>query len=126
MEKNHAWAAGLFEGEGTIVAFGPRKNQRSFSLTSTDEDVVRRFADIIATGKVYGPYTYKGTDQRKRDHHKPYWRWSASDRVSVLAAAAILLPWMCERRRQKMEEAVHAVQLLQDRHGWRNGKPIDN
>ena len=71
-----AWAAGLFEGEGSITHF-PR-NRDSFdlqvALTMTDEDVARRFDEIVGRGKVYGPYHPPSYD----DRHKPFWRWMAN------------------------------------------------
>jgi hypothetical protein len=43
-----AWAAGLFEGEGSITRFGrPGKFDLRVSLNMTDEDVVRRFDAIV-------------------------------------------------------------------------------
>ena len=66
-----AWAAGLFEGEGSISRFGRSgKFDLRVSLNMTDEDVVRRFDAIVDGGKVYGPYSsYRG--------HKPIWSWVA-------------------------------------------------
>ena len=47
-----AWAAGLFEGEGCMTVSGGRPFMR---LNSTDEDTPRRFWEVVAAGKVYGP-----------------------------------------------------------------------
>jgi hypothetical protein len=48
-----AWAAGLFEGEGSITRFGRSgKFDLRVSLNMTDEDVVRRFDAIVDRGKV--------------------------------------------------------------------------
>ena len=90
-----AWAAGLFEGEGCITHF-PR-NSRSFdlqvALVMTDEDVVRRFDEIVGRGKVYGPYHSPSYG----DRHKPFWRWTAKgdaghDVLDLLGA------WLSPRR----------------------------
>lgn len=51
-----AWAAGLFEGEGTWNAYQvkPRgKIQMQARVGMTDRDVVERFAEVIGFGKVY-------------------------------------------------------------------------
>ena len=109
-----AWAAGLFEGEGTVIAFGSRKHQRSLALSMTDEDVVLRFAATIGAGKIYGPYGYASSTSRRREHHKQYWRWSVSDKEGVIAVASALLPFMGARRKAKMIEAIEAVNLLQE------------
>ena len=49
-----AWAAGLFEGEGTITRCDGRLHLR---MQLTDLEVLERFAEIVGTGKIYGPYT---------------------------------------------------------------------
>ena len=109
-----AWAAGLFEGEGTVVSFGGRKHQRSLALSMTDEDVVLRFAAVIGVGKIYGPYGYASSTSRRREHHKQYWRWSVSDKDGVAIAAKMLLPFLGQRRSAKLKEAIEAVSLLQE------------
>jgi hypothetical protein len=53
-----AWAAGLFEGEGTITMCGLTF---TLQLKNTDESVVDRFIEIVELGHVYGPYD---------NHHK--------------------------------------------------------
>ena len=66
-----AWAAGLFEGEGSISASSGRLDVR---VKMTDEPVVRRFAEVMDCGTVYGPYNYEYRDGSKR---KPHWVWVA-------------------------------------------------
>jgi hypothetical protein len=48
-----AWAAGLFEGEGTITH---SDGQLYVRLGNTDQEVIRRFADVFPFGTLYGPY----------------------------------------------------------------------
>lgn len=109
-----AWAAGLFEGEGSISAFGARKHQRSIALAMTDEDVILRFAAVMKVGKIYGPYGYANGKSRRREHHKQYWRWTVADKEGVTVAAQMLLPFMGQRRSAKLKEAIEAVSLLQE------------
>jgi hypothetical protein len=67
-----AWAAGLFEGEGSIhFPTGARVAVR-MELTMTDEDVVRRFHKAVKCGKFYGPYNNRGTA------FQPVFRWGLS------------------------------------------------
>jgi hypothetical protein len=49
LDPEIAWAAGLFEGEGTITSSRGRLVAR---LNNTDEEVVRHFAMIIGLGEV--------------------------------------------------------------------------
>jgi hypothetical protein len=107
-----AWAAGLFEGEGTVWLHTYRGDEVAWrvGLTTCDEDVIRRFAQIIGVGKVYGPYTHKnGRDGRRRDHHKIYYRWQAGTREDVRYVANMLLPYLGERRAAKIHEALEWI-----------------
>jgi hypothetical protein len=70
-----AWAAGLFEGEGSITHIGRRGQsfELQVAVNMTDEDVVRRFDEIVDRGKVYGPYLPLSHGDRR----KPFWHWVA-------------------------------------------------
>jgi hypothetical protein len=90
-----AWAAGLFEGEGAISHLERRRGslELQVALVMTDEDVVRRFDEIVDRGKVYGPYLPPSHGDRR----KPFWRWAAigdpgHDVLDVLG------PWLLSRR----------------------------
>jgi len=90
-----AWAAGLFEGEGSITHIGRRGQsfELQVAINMTDGDVIRRFDEIVDRGKVYGPYLPLSHGDRR----KPYWRWMAvgdagHDVVDLLAA------WLSPRR----------------------------
>jgi hypothetical protein len=52
-EEEIAWAAGLFEGEGTFTWDYGRAQLR---VKMTDLDVLEKLLDIWSVGKVYGPY----------------------------------------------------------------------
>jgi hypothetical protein len=92
-----AWAAGLFEGEGTITLSGYALCVR---VGNTDDEVVRRLADIVATGSVYGPYPpSSGSGHRK----KPLWVWLAREEAG-LDALALMWPWLSTRRRNRARE----------------------
>jgi len=94
-----AWAAGLFEGEGSITQSGGRVR---LSLKMTDEEPVRRFAKIIQRGTVYGPYAY----ERRADGHerKPFWAWVCYDRAEAGVTIERLAPWLSTRRLARAHE----------------------
>lgn len=91
-----AWAAGLFEGEGSIVP-----HRRRLSLEMTDEDVVRRFVAIVGHGAVRR--VIRQNRVNRENHHIVYtWesgKWSATERIALA-----LLPYLGTRRRAKMYE----------------------
>jgi hypothetical protein len=86
------WAAGLFEGEGSMTNSGGCLDVR---LKMTDEDVVRRFEEVVGYGTVYGPYNYEYGDGIKR---KPHWVWVALS-YDALEVLDLLWAWLGQRRR---------------------------
>lgn len=96
--EQFAWAVGLLEGEGTIFSKAEhgKRGQRCVALTSTDSDVVDRFAIVVGVGNVTGPYVQKEMYGRKR---KPFWRWQCSAWDEVEPLLVRMLPFLCRRRK---------------------------
>jgi hypothetical protein len=93
---NIAWAAGLFEGEGSI-SIDKRNDVPALHMSMTDKDVVERFAEIVGVGSItHRPYEPPLKEQ---------WAWQASgtNAVNVLNE---LLPWLGARRRARAEEVL--------------------
>lgn len=67
-----AWAAGLFEGEGSLSVLDKRGKRQfvQLSMTSTDRDVLARFIAIVSAGRMYGPYA-------RTSGVKPQYLWRA-------------------------------------------------
>jgi hypothetical protein len=90
-----AWAAGLFEGEGCISHIERGEGfDLQIAVVMTDEDVVRRFDQVVDRGRVYGPYLPPSHGPRR----KQFWRWVALG-DSAHDVLDMLLPWLMERRR---------------------------
>lgn len=99
--ENLAWAAGLFEGEGSFSY--QRRGQYmtiQVELGMTDEDRVRRFHAVVGIGNVTGPHN------NTKPHHKPIYRWKTGSFAGVQAIMAFMWPWLGPRRRNK------AIELL--------------
>lgn len=94
-----AWAAGLFEGEGTIC-LRPQKTTHSLSVAvrMTDRDVVQRFADIMGFGQFRPGVILKSGKQM--------WTWESGKHECVQALVAMLWIWLGARRRQKAREVL--------------------
>ena len=92
-----AWAAGLFEGEGSVSTQG---RAVVIQVKMTDEDVIRRFDAVVGRGRVYGPYVWHGHDGCVR---KPFWTWLARD-DAAFDVLERLLPWLCTRRVRQISE----------------------
>ena len=93
------WAAGLFEGEGSIPSDASNKNQRRLSLRMTDKDVMERFVSVVGYGNLNGPKWTKGST-------KPLWQWSIEKRPEVLRILKMFLPHLGKRRAEKAIEAI--------------------
>lgn len=101
-----AWAAGLFEGEGS-VGMSSSQRQPRVQLVSTDEDVVRRFVEIIGRGNVRGYH-------KTAAHHKDYWQWSVQSKDDVLYVLNLLWPYLGERRRERAIEVIERASKMRD------------
>lgn len=94
-----AWAAGLFEGEGTVVYGASHKGPLRAKISSTDRDVLDLMVERSGVGGVYGPRSPNGFGV------KPYYEWV----VNGHAARGFLmeiLPMMGQRRAARIGELV--------------------
>lgn len=113
-EVDWAWAAGLFEGEGSFLFVrqskpnksGVRRAYLGMKLTMTDEDVVRKFHSIVQIGRVNGPYKNPGA----KDHWKPHWRWDVNGRRALeIALNPLFTAHLGERRLARLNEILRDV-----------------
>jgi hypothetical protein len=96
-EEEIAWAAGIFEGEGCLTEVAGRF---TLKVNNTDEEVIRRFDEVVQFGRVYGPYRNSERDGYRR---KPFWAWVASD-YDALDVMNMLAPWLTKRRLARAQE----------------------
>jgi len=82
-----AWAAGFFDGEGSVSAGTGTTGKRFISATinQIDREVSDRFHTVVGVGTVYGPYN-KGPGRKRQ------WRWTAYVTSDVLAVYQRLKP----------------------------------
>lgn len=123
---NVAWAAGLFEGEGTTFLTKPRmRGQTAYSrqcvvaLVMTDEDIVRRFAVVVGVGSVHV--------RSKRPPRKTAYQWTVSDAADVLHVLGLLWPYLGERRQERAAEVMeHAATLVEHRGFCKRGHDLSD
>lgn len=102
------WASGLFEGEGCFTLsskfeYRTRPSARA-SLTSTDRDVVERFAQAVGFGSVRGPFKQMGHGS------KPLYRWSTSGFKRVQALIAMLWFGLGTRRKERARQVLSSCE----------------
>ena len=99
-----AWAAGLFEDEGTISVKRDTRRQHNVTLIMqmdmTDIEPLATSEHIVCTGVLRGPY------QLKRPNHKPYWVWMSSVASGVINVWKAFRPFMSERRLEQGDLAL--------------------
>lgn len=107
-----AWAAGFFDGEGTIAcSFSHRKTSRDggnrtlqIQIGQTDPFVLRRFQKAVGgLGVVYGPYS------RPNGRAKKIWFWSVANFEHVQAVVAMLWKFLSPIKRQQAFLALQKV-----------------
>jgi hypothetical protein len=89
-----SWAAGLFEGEGTIQLQGGRWVRLVVQMV--DEPPIRRLHETLG-GRFRGPWTYDRTGQT-------YYFWTAAGWVLCEDIMHAWWPWLSPRRRARWLE----------------------
>lgn len=97
-----AWAAGLFEGEGSFV---PLRNDRFLvTIAMIDRDVLERFQSIM--GGTLSRTNHRATQQ--------VWRLDIRRADDVLRVAELMRPQLGIRRRARLDELVEAFKARID------------
>lgn len=108
-EVDLAWMAGLLEGEGSFTLGGskgtykngsPRKLGLRITCGSTDLDVVEKLHALAGIGNV----SRESRKDKRRDHAKPFWVWTAFARMDVVPYLEAIRPYMGSRRGSKIDE----------------------
>ncbi len=93
-QKSIEWAAGLFEGEGTLYR---RRNGRwHIRIAMADLDVLESFHEVIDAGHLTGPYH----PPSRKSHWKSMWHWESGKKKDVLEVVEKMLPYLGHRRGQ--------------------------
>lgn len=94
-----AWAAGFFDGEGTIsqtTAKGTTKRYLLLRMAHVDPRPLERFIVAVGIGHIRGPYQHKKGEGRWSD----YSVWQLGGSRAEIAFAA-LEPYLSEPKREQ-------------------------
>ena len=99
--KSIEWAAGLYEGEGSLCPKykNPAKQWR-LAVKMTDYDVVKSFHETLQVGKMNGPHH----PPYMKPHHKPFWQVDVTNSEDIFKVICDFYPYVGERRRAKFDE----------------------
>ena len=97
-ELDVAWAAGLFEGEGSFEVQKQAKSSCRAGISSTDLDVLKRFHRIVRVGSIrlHKRANYKSSV-------KPAWYWRTRSRAECITIIFLFAPFLGERRRARAD-----------------------
>lgn len=104
-ELEIAWAAGLYEGEGT-VCWNKSSNQPVIALCMCDEEPVVRFGQVVAPNiKIRRQkIVYKG-----KTHKDQYVFYCRNQRV-ILSTYDLFKAWLSPRRRAQYESIIARIE----------------
>ena len=98
-----AWAAGFFDGEGTI-SFKPNgkgnKGRPDIQIAQSEVYPLERFKLAVGVGKVYGPYGPYTTQS------KPYWLYDAGLPANVQLVIERMWKYLSPTKRGQIERAL--------------------
>jgi len=122
-----AWAAGLYDGEGSTYLLEHRSHA-GYSIAearitqgskSDVPEVLTRFRAIVATGSIYGPYFQEGA-------RLPIYRWHCSIFADIDRMLSVIWPWLGDVKRSQgsvVRAVVNAqLPLPRGRPEWGNRK----
>jgi hypothetical protein len=92
-----AWAAGLFEGEGSIQILG---DSVRLYVAMTDEDTIKRLREVLGVG---------GVCLRYCGRPKPLYTWHLNKRADVESVLNLFLPWLGVRRSLRARQALEVI-----------------
>jgi hypothetical protein len=72
-------------------------------LTMADEDVVRRFAEIVGCGTV-------APRSPRKAHWKPQWQWTVCNVAETVVLSEMFRPYLGKRRTARLDEILAEVQ----------------
>ena len=121
-EQARAWAAGLFDGDGSTELHTRRTPQRTwFSLRSRVSQcdaggvpaVLQRFRTIVGCGRIDGPTSGEGYENAYK------WDAGADETLRVLP---LIWPWLGTVKRVQAIDVIKSVDALPmlRRHPWRD------
>jgi hypothetical protein len=122
-----AWAAGLWDGEGSAYLLDHRshRDRRIGELCVTQSEnggvpeVLRRLTVIAGRGHVNGPYRQVGAT-------RDVYRWKVTAQPDIHPVIAILWPWLSEVKRTQAAGVLSVldaqVELLRGNPAWGNRK----
>jgi hypothetical protein len=95
-----AWAAGFFEGDGSIYVYRSHRNPKGYirlSVTQVTTERLERFEAAMGVGSVVGPYHHKGTTK---------WMWRVAAKKDVRHSLNLMWPYLGPTMRRRLRDCL--------------------
>lgn len=109
-ETELAWAAGFFDGEGTVsqtTASGTRRRYLILRIGHVDPRPLERFAAAVGVGRVNGPYEQKGGGGKWSPHYA--WQVAGSKAEFVFSQLVPFLSPAKVEQYDRVKERIHQL-----------------
>jgi hypothetical protein len=119
IKEDYIYAAGLFDGEGSIMLLREHRGQfriPAVSMTSTTKDLLVFMKDVFG-GSIRQHKSYK-------DHHKPSWIWTVRYNRALDCARKLLLYSKEPVKVQRLKLLVNEYKKVTPRNGKYFGESI--
>lgn len=93
-QESIAWAAGFFEGEGSISC---SSSNWQIALKNTDMQMLQRFQSVVGRGRIYPERRLVG---------KPIYVWKCGKSDDIYHAAALLWNYLSDRRQDQLLDVI--------------------
>jgi hypothetical protein len=125
MNTELAWAAGFFDGEGSVGCMTRQRGAARYlciqaQIAQVDRRVLDRFKRAVSAGKVNGPYA------RKSPKHKAIYRWGTSQFKEVEDIFALLDPHLSPVKRKQFRRGLSAARAYRRGSAKRIRKALQN
>jgi len=123
-----AWAAGLYDGEGSVYLLDHRTHDNyhlaEMCVTQCGRDtlapeVLRRFAEIAGVGHINGPYA-------QEEPYSPVWRFKSAAWSDIVVVLESISPWLGPVKQTQAREAREVIEsqppLPRGNPAWGNRK----
>jgi hypothetical protein len=97
-----AWAAGIFEGEGTIRTRSDGYYGGQLSVRMNDRDVVERLYRMAGCGHFY----------TGECNGKPQYTWQVAKAREICEFLIAILPWLGKRRKARAIAAIESCKAM--------------
>lgn len=105
-----AWAAGFYDGEGTMCCktINGKWSSLSISIHQTNKDTLERFQDAVSgLGKVTGP---EKSASRLHPNRLPIYLWRCQKFEDAQQVVCLLSPWLTPHKKKQAYEALRNYQ----------------